>query len=245
MTGKSLWQQIKDVVDCDKKITGLVEDIKNITKTLDQDRVKLTNYQVNLDASNKALFMMQKNVQLQEFDSKELKSLEDRKRKQLDNAKGQKEYKGLEREIERVQDQRTQIEELVVKQWYEVDRLKAEVKNLSDNQKTYQAQLTKDIENKEASLKQLETKHLEFKQERSLTIVKLPAEWISKYERMKESVADPIVPVVNDNCSSCYYSILHQDLSKLRKAQVLICRSCYRFLYYDTVEEKQCHEASY
>jgi predicted nucleic acid-binding Zn-ribbon protein len=62
---------------------------------------------------------------------------------------------------------------------------------------------------------------------------------------MKGSVPDPIVPVISECCSACYYSVLHQDMVKLKRSGVLLCRSCYRFLYYDENEQKDLKKATF
>jgi predicted nucleic acid-binding Zn-ribbon protein len=62
---------------------------------------------------------------------------------------------------------------------------------------------------------------------------------------MKHNVPDPIVPVLNECCSACFYAVLYQDMVKLKKAELLPCRNCYRFLYYDEEEQQDTQQASY
>lgn len=59
----------------------------------------------------------------------------------------------------------------------------------------------------------------------------LPTEWLEKYAIMRESVSNPVVPVINDSCSACFYSLTAQDLSRVRRNGILQCKQCYRFLY--------------
>lgn len=56
-------------------------------------------------------------------------------------------------------------------------------------------------------------------------------EWIEKYRAMRARVADPVVPVVDNLCSSCFYTISDRDLQELRQHKLLQCKECYRFLY--------------
>jgi predicted nucleic acid-binding Zn-ribbon protein len=73
----------------------------------------------------------------------------------------------------------------------------------------------------------------------------VPQEWLTKYQRMRAKVADPLVPVMNTSCSACFYSIPPQDLNRLKKNALLLCRSCYRLLYYDKEEEKDSESDSF
>ena len=64
----------------------------------------------------------------------------------------------------------------------------------------------------------------------------LPDEWLGKYEHMRGRVADPVVPVQQDSCSACFYSISSRDLQTLKQGDLLQCKDCYRFLYYKSDE---------
>ena len=85
MTGKSLWQQIKDVVACDQKITALESDIASISVTVEQEEVALLNFQKNLDQQKRTLIDAQKNVHNSELNARELKD-RDRKSTRLNSS---------------------------------------------------------------------------------------------------------------------------------------------------------------
>lgn len=245
MTGKSLWQQIKDVVACDQKIAALATDIASITAMINQEETALINFQKNLDAQKRVLIDAQKNVHATELSARELKDNEERKRKLLDNAREQKEYMALKREIETISHKRLELDDTLMKQWYDVEQLKETVTSIEANKDEHLARLSHDIQVKKENVTHLTHKRDQTSTERVQALALLPLEWIAKYNRMYESVSDPIVPVVNGNCSSCFYTVLHHDLSKLKSAQVIVCRSCYRLLYHDLAQEQHLSEASY
>ena len=59
----------------------------------------------------------------------------------------------------------------------------------------------------------------------------VPAELLDNYEHMRGLVINPVVPVVHNSCSACFYPVPAQDLAILKKGKLLPCKSCYRILY--------------
>ena len=140
---------------------------------------------------------------------------------------------------------RNEQENVLLSCWNDLE--KAELllkKEESENTKKIE-ELKNNIVTKDESIKKEEEtlKTLQKKREEASSII--PEEWLKKYDRMKDNVSDPIVPVVRDVCSSCYYSILQQDLYRLKKSDILPCRNCYRLLYYDTQEELENQKATF
>jgi predicted nucleic acid-binding Zn-ribbon protein len=56
---------------------------------------------------------------------------------------------------------------------------------------------------------------------------------------MKNKVPDPIVPLKNGTCSSCFYPVLPQEILRIKRNALLHCMSCYRLLYYDATLQEQ------
>jgi predicted nucleic acid-binding Zn-ribbon protein len=245
MIEKSLWQQIKDVVDCDKQIAALNNTITDLQKGISHDTDLESQRNAILHEKQRLLFEAQKNSQLKELTLKELKETEAQKRLQLDAVKNQKEYKAFQSEIESLAAQRNKQEEESLKHLYLIDKLKAELETLQQSDTEKHAILEHDKQIKADNLAHLQTTLLETVQKRETAIQHVPSEWRIQYERMKQSVPDPIVPVLDGSCSACYYAVLFHDLAKLKKSQLVVCRNCYRFLYYDESEEKSLKQPNY
>jgi len=245
MVGKALWQNLKDLVDFDKKIFKLKSDIDSTKKSLNDDSVLISKLKVLLESKKQLCAQLQKNVDFFELDSKTFEEDEKAKSLKLDSIKNQKEYKSLAAEVEHVRKERVKFEDQITEAWY----------NLENAEKEYEAENLKIVEKEELLVKDMEAKTaiineaiaaLDILNEERLTISsRIPADWLSKYDRMRHSVDDPIVAVINGSCSSCYYAVLQQDYLRLKKSGVLPCRSCYRFLYYSEDEEKVSQQAKF
>lgn len=243
--GKALWQNLKSLVDSDKRIFKVEEDINAAKNALDNEYKILSRSKISLENKKNVCLQLQKKFDNLELQAKAFEEEERDKKDRLDYVKNQKEYKSLEHEIEILRRERINLDNQITEGWYQLELVKNEYESIKDQIAQKEKQICIDVATKEELVRDLTAKLDALKEERTVISGKIPEEWLSKYERMKHSVEDPIVPVVNGSCSSCFYSVLYQDLLKLKRSGVLPCRNCYRFLYYDEEEEKALLQAKY
>ena len=67
----------------------------------------------------------------------------------------------------------------------------------------------------------------------------VPEGWLEKYTIMKARVPDPVVPITEGACSTCFYALTNQDVIRARKGCLLQCKGCYRLLYLLEAMEKE------
>jgi len=245
MTGKVLWQGIKALVVCDKNITNVEEEIVATQKNFAAFDKQIDLIKKALEDNKHQLTQGQKKLDFYELQAQTLQDNEVAKRTQLDNIKNQKEYKALEKEISSLSTQRKDLDDLMLRTYHQMELEKNKTAKEKELNEQKNEQLTLDIEALKLLLVTLEEKLISARNERKALAEKIPADWLSRYERMKNNVANPIVSVINECCSSCFYSILYQDMVKLKKSGLLPCRNCYRFLYYDEEEQNDVKLASY
>jgi predicted nucleic acid-binding Zn-ribbon protein len=244
MVEKALWQSLKALVDCDKSIVRIEEEIAQTQAELLKKNQQLVQLDTVLAQQKQAIPVEQKRVNLQELQAQELKAAEERKRTRLDDVKDHKEYKALEREISLLARQRTDQDDELVRRWDQLDKAQKNYdQGLIDHQvqsDLYKEEIT-GLQTKNPQLAQeLQQAHID----RASAAKAIPEEWLAKYERMKHNVPNPIVHVHDTACSACFYTILRQDLAKIKSGGVLVCRNCYRFLYFDQTLELQPQPAT-
>ena len=245
MTTKTVWQQLKDLVECDQKIVTIQQEIAHAKNGLERDLSAENKCERALQEKKQLVFDLQKSINLKELSSKELKEKEEHRRSQLETVKGQKEYMALESEIAHLAKERAAIEEEILKQWSTIDSLKKELEDLAGDTIKQEEILRHDMQIKQDNISHLQTKLAETEQQRATAFNCVQPEWQTQYQRMQNSVPDPIVPVIHASCSACYYAISFPEMSKLKKGDIAPCRSCYRFLYYNADEEKNAVKAQY
>ena len=85
----------------------------------------------------------------------------------------------------------------------------------------------------------LKQEHHVLLEEKAQKLALVPSEWISRYHQMQTSVRNPIVPVQHGSCSACFYTLVQQEFSRIKKGEVRACQSCYRFLYFYAEKEQE------
>ncbi len=245
MVGQSLWKNLKYLVTIDKQIDELGKNISKTKTILDQDKLDIPKLEKIIKQYQADYAEKNKLVTQEEITSKELKEKEKKERELLEKSANEKEYKALERGLKQVLYKRKKQDDVLINAWH----LFEEAKNNIDVEKPKNEEqiinLKKGIDVQTKAIEDSKNQQNELITQRKVAEGTIPQEWLDKYERMRHKVEDPIVPVLGESCSACYYSILRQDLSKLKKAGVLPCRNCYRFLYYDKSEEEESQEAAY
>lgn len=239
MVGQSLWKNLKALVSLDEKIKSLKEEINQTENLLKKDKENIPLLEEEIKKFEKEYLDEKKNVARIELDAKELKDKEDKQKTILENISSPKEYKAAEKELKTISSKRLELDDLLVQTWHNLE----EKENLFKKEQTTKleqiTQLQEGFQVQHKLLADLEIKITEIKEQRKDIIKNIPENWYQTYEKMIQKVSDPIVPVVGNSCSACYYSILRQDLAKLKKSVVLPCRNCYRFLYCEEEEEQR------
>lgn len=236
MIGSSLWKNLKILVDVDQKLEDIKNKIQEAKKLLEHDQQEIPKLKVKIEEENQKLLQYRKNVDHQELIAKELKDKENQKRNQLENISNPKELSSLEKEIKALSKQINDQDDILMKTWHQLEEQKNKYEASKKEKENKIIQLTEGLEIQQKSLADFESQKNIISKEKEEAKKIVPEEWLLKYERMKNRVSDPIVPVLGTTCSSCFYTILRQDLSKLKKSGVLLCRNCYRFLYYPEEE---------
>ncbi|MFH1832485.1 MAG: hypothetical protein ABH827_06865 [bacterium] len=245
METKAPWENLKALVSSDKGLFEKKESIKNTTYVITRNQSLITQLHALIEEKKQFCEKQRKNVSQQEKFAQEIKERENISRKHLDKASNQKEYVATEKELASISKELTEQEDALISSWGHLEQAEKKYAQEQEQNTLKIEELNKEIETKTEIIKTEEIA-LGLLEEQRLTAIKhIPADWLIRYERMKNSVPDPIVPMINNSCSACFYSVLQQDLYRLKKSELLHCRSCYRFLYYDAEEEKESTKATF
>lgn len=245
MEKSPLWKDLKVLVEIDQRAQKFLSEISDIEDKIKEDKAVLPELEKSIAVLKQESLNAKKHVDLQELNAKHLGDQEKAKRKALESVKKQKEYAAMEKELSSLLQQLSEQDDALVQAWHNFEAAKQKETEETEKLNEKIELLKKDIEEKEAAIKTVKEKHAEVDKERGEKAATIPSEWLMRYERMKNRVLDPIVPVLNQSCSSCYYSIPPQDFTRLRRSAMLPCRSCYRFLYYNEEEEEDLSKTSF
>jgi uncharacterized protein len=151
---------------------------------------------------------------------------------QLNDITSKKEYDALKGEIAGVQDKIRTLEDEALTAMVEVEEkttqlpaLEAAVKqakaDYAEFERDYQSRLDSWVKQSDEALQQI-----------AATEANLPKDIRTQYERVVKAMgADAMAAVEGRNCTACYTEITAQLAHNLQMEQVVMCRSCGRYLY--------------
>ncbi len=157
------------------------------------------------------------------------------KQRQLESVTGTKEYAVLKTEIKRLGGEEHAGEEELLQAWASLESVQ---KKYASEEAACSGKVT-DIAARRASIKksinELREALSQRAHRRSKLVDVLPDDIKYEYEHMRGRVANPAVPVVHGSCSACFYAVPVQDMAFLKHGRLLLCKSCYRILYAESV----------
>lgn len=225
------FQALIDLVTFDQNIVKNNEEVKKLEKEISTLTNEIQSIQINLETVKNNWLATKKEVDQKEFKMKELDQLESDKKKKLENAQEQKEYVSLKKEIEKIKQTQYELEPILLENWKKNETAKKEYEEKKGIFENKIIEIQDKINEKNNQIKTLKENLEQLNIERKDKEKNVPEDWIAKYNLMHMRVTNPIVPVVNNVCSACFYHITSQDMIDLKNKKLLQCKRCYRFLY--------------
>lgn len=239
MSEKKIWQELKSLVAFDRALQTTEEQIAEHLSFVANNEELEDLLDKSINAFKKDAREKKKVVDSEELAAKELKEQEKHIKEALDKTTNNKEFKAITKELRAIGSNIIEQEDRLIDAW---NKLEQAEKKFNEEFASYEEKLkkvqasTKEHRDKSVALQQeLVTKE----KERTALTSQIPQEALVQYNRMKNQVPDPIVPVTQNTCSSCFYNILKQDIARLRRSEMVHCMNCYRFLYFDDESTEQ------
>jgi predicted nucleic acid-binding Zn-ribbon protein len=166
-----------------------------------------------------------------ELEMKTLQQQEAKKKKLLDVSNNLKEFNSAKAELSVVQEELVSQEEGLLEAW---NTLEAAQKTVAAFEATYQArhdEVQQKVAAQSTKIAAVESEIMTIEADRPARQAEVPAEWLSQYNTMHASVADPVVPFADDSCGTCFSPIPSQLAGRLKRGAILPCKGCFRLLY--------------
>lgn len=226
------FQSFIDLVTFDKQYIVLKEQREKIKKTLQDLQIQLKTIQ---DQVSKVLLKKESShtiIKDKESDIDHFNELAKKQKIVLDAVANNKEYKSAQAELESFQFNRNVLEQELVRLWNRYETIENEYKTIEESSKITIQDIMQKIDNQNKEIVDIDKKFQEYNKSRQVKLIDVSEEWLEVYDMMRGRAKDPVVPVIRDSCSSCFYMVTAQDLQKLKQKVLLQCKDCYRLLYY-------------
>ncbi len=211
------------------KIELLKTEIEELNK-------KLEDASKDLALAQQMLVNLRKRFDESQLELRSLDEQESKKKRNLANTQNPKQYESLTHEIDIIVKSKDTIENNILSWYGEIDNLSKLVQVKKADFEKFKSLTTNSIQEKQAMIDLLEKEADKVKTEWELALGILPEEWVQKYKKMRESVNNPVVPVIGNSCSACFADLTAATINGLRHHKLINCPECYRLLY---IEEKK------
>ena len=225
------FEQFIVLVQVDQKINALHKSIKTLEKENSAlTQTDATNLAV-LDKAKLKLHDVRKEVDAKELEMKTLDLQEADKKKRIEQVANHKEYQSIKAEIDVLKKAQHALEDGLMQAWNQLETAKKELDLAQEQYEKLSTTTHSQIAVNNQKNSEINEQINALLQERGAKEKTVPAEWLEKYAVMRARVSDPVVPVVDGNCSACFYKISAQDMQFLNRRKLVQCKDCFRLLY--------------
>jgi predicted nucleic acid-binding Zn-ribbon protein len=224
-------QLFVNLIEFDQSLLKLESQISSLNKEIQVNNQKKVSLHNQLEALKTKVVNQRKIVDSQELEMKHIDEKISKKKEQIDNVNGHREYLSLKAEIDTMKKNQHDLEDALITAWNDLESLQKEFDAQSKKIDEQLNLLHQEELQKKAQSKELENELNILAQQRADKEKVIPAEWIEKYTVMRSRIADPVVPVVDKTCSGCAFVVSEQDMLQLRHRKLVQCKNCYRLLY--------------
>lgn len=242
MIGKILWQKLKLLSECDEAIISTQKNIDVLQEEQCSRLYAVEDLEEEIFEKQQAEVEGKKNVALQELYARELSERQDVLREKAKTVSHKKELDALEREMSDIARKQEVHDVVLMRAWQNRDQI---VKQIEAQKKELQLQAEEvkaSAVEYEKQIAQLQEVMQAAKKRRDDLLQGLDPEWRKKYERINNTIKDPIVALTQNSCGACFYLMASKDLVELKNNHIIVCRNCYRFIYQE--EAVPVHQAA-
>jgi len=228
---KSSFDLFIDLITFDQSLNQVGKKIE-VLRTEITDLTKQVNFlKADQETAQTRVRQLRKNVDEKEREMKDLDEQEKSTRGRLSAVVNQKEYKAFKDESHSLKKKQHDYEGTLLEVWgsFEGAQKEFERKELEFTQKIEELQNL--LQERQTQVAECETQLNGAAAERAKKEQEVPKEWIEKYDRMKYSVKNPVVPVESSSCSACFYCLSQEDTILIKHNKLTQCKGCYRLLY--------------
>lgn len=220
-----------DFVTCHNDILSRQKKLKALEDSLADLIQRYIVLRDSIALKHKEVIAQRKAIDAQELELKVLDTQEADKKKRLENANTVKEFQSLTSELEIINAKKNTAETILFDALSHLEVLKdQEIVYTRTTEQTLATML--DQQKKLEQTKQHDSIILETVKQECIAKRKLVnKDLLERFDSMLAQVENPAMPILNESCSACFYSVPQTELGPAKKGQLAQCKDCYRLLY--------------
>jgi len=233
-----------DLITFDDTIRHMHEQVDALKTDVVAIQVQQKEALESLELKRRKMLDAKKAVDEFELRMKELAVAEQQKKDRLDEAEDHRVYRALRTEIESVQRTQQNTETALLAAVNTYDSAHKEFEGQKQGYGARNAELDAALKEAEAKIMSLSADIVESEKVRVKREEKVPEEWRERYAAMRMRVEDPVVPILEEECSACFQPVTSQDMIRLTRGALIQCQGCFRLLYIKEVMQEGGQESA-
>ncbi len=236
---KSPFSRFIELITFDQSLLVLEKELETLDKALETTCTLSAQIDHEQEKERLVLHEMRKYVDKQELEMRSLDEQERIARERAALATTTREYQSFKKECDQFKNAQHEHEEVLVAAWNTFENTQKAFDAKEPVLKEKKAQLLQDLQAHEEKKQAVLEKIAHYELTRQGYTKDLPEEWLEKYNRMRNTVSNPVVPVVSGTCGGCSYLLTTQTLLSLGQNKMIQCTGCYRLLYKNFEHEQK------
>jgi predicted nucleic acid-binding Zn-ribbon protein len=220
------------LVELDQLLLQLLKEKEELIQSEHAMQTELQHLQQKSMQAHQSVTSLKKEIHNLDLELQALEAQEKDKKRKLESAGTPKEFFSLEHELEELQKKRKRYEEPYMELLEKLEKAEHQLAEIQKQVPVKIEELEKAFKKSQERAAYLEARVEALHKERKSHEAHIPQEMLEEYDRMKERVANPVVPILKDSCSACFYTITQQMMHETKHQRKLVkCHDCYRLLY--------------
>jgi len=220
-----------DLITFDDAIRQMHEQVEALKVEVAAIKQQQQDAVDKVETTRRNMIDTKKTVDELELKMKELAASEQQKKKRLDDADDHRVYRALRTEIETVQLSMQAAETALIAAVNTAEAAQKEFEAEKEGFGKRNVELDTALKDTEAKIMTLTADVVESETVRKKKEEKVPEEWRERYAAMRMRVTDPVVPILEEECSACFQLVTSQDMIRLTRGALIQCQGCFRLLY--------------
>jgi len=228
---KSPFSRFIELITFDQSFGSIEQQLEEAITLLDTLLDQMAEVDRQYEKERLAVQDLRKEVDAQELEMRILDEREKAARERSALASTSQEYQAFKRECDQLKQLQHEHEDVLVSAWstFEQAQKQFEAKEAAYREK--KAQLEEQVDACEQKKQDLLTQLANREETRKAYLTDIPEEWLEKYNRMRNTVSNPVVPVIEGTCGGCASVLAQPFLMALDLNKMVQCPGCYRLLY--------------
>ncbi len=235
---KTPFNRFIDLITFDQSLIVLEKELEKIVQAQEEAQTALAAIDHELEKERSLLHEMRKQVDAEELEMNSLHEQTKVAQERSAVASTTKEYQAFKKESDQLRQFQHEHEEILIAAWnaFEHTQKLFEVKEVVLKEK--KTTLLQDLQVHEKRRQEILDQIVDYEQNRKAYVHDIPEEWFEKYNRMRNVVSNPVVPIISGTCGGCSYLLTSQVMIALSHNKMMQCSNCYRLMYKNFEKEQ-------